>query len=188
MEVANRRRGVLSSASQSRPSLSGDRRAVSISWLLANPWHSCARPACSSACGCAALAEAKTAHGDPASIRSRSRPAGPNCASTARPVCCRKCATSGRKALLRLPAASSVRVVFAIGYRYKPDNIALYYPVCRRVSSEFLPAHAAARGWLPVGQKSADRQGSFQTACRSRAGCGTVVPERPSAAGCTPES
>lgn len=35
MEVANRRRGVLSSASQSRPSLSGDRRAVSISWLLA---------------------------------------------------------------------------------------------------------------------------------------------------------
>jgi hypothetical protein len=34
------------------------------------------------ACGCAALAEAKTAHGVPASIRSRSRPAGPNCAST----------------------------------------------------------------------------------------------------------
>ncbi len=32
-----------------------------------------------------------------------------------------------------------MRVVFAIGYRYKPDNIALYYPVCRRVSSEFLP-------------------------------------------------
>ncbi len=42
-----------------QPSLSGDRRAVSISWLLANPRHSCARPACSSACGCAALAEAK---------------------------------------------------------------------------------------------------------------------------------
>ncbi len=37
MEVANRRRGVLSSASQSEPSLSGDRRAVSISWLPANP-------------------------------------------------------------------------------------------------------------------------------------------------------
>jgi hypothetical protein len=29
--------------------LSGDRLAVSINWLPANPWHSCARPAWSSA-------------------------------------------------------------------------------------------------------------------------------------------
>ncbi len=99
VEVANRRRGVLSSTSQSVPSLSGDRRAVSISWLLATGILRQTR--LQQRLRVRRVGGSKTAHGDPADPLAQQ--AGRAKLRIDRRQCAAECATSGRKALLRLP-------------------------------------------------------------------------------------